>query len=220
MSLSTFFCDAECVSALHGLVPALAESPDDEKLARAQQHLDTLSYQDAQDVSGDSAIHLSRTDIMEASRAQRRQWRDASRQLADLREDIQCKEREVQELSTKMPKPLDREAQDALVDACRVKRDLCVRNGALDPATADLLFANFVKDSAGNVNVVALSRSDLSGGGAVLAMALFDALKSNKPVPVGEQGITLPYLPPGSVKPSDDDEQRLRKKLMSMINQV
>ncbi len=220
MPLLTLSCDTECISALHDFVPGLNESPDDEKLARIQQHLDTLSYQDVQDAGDQDAVHLSRPAIMEAARAQRRQWRDQGVQLANLRQDMQQKERRVQELSAMVPKPLDRDAQDALVDACRVKRDLCVRNGALDPATADLLFANFVKDAAGSVNALALSRSEHASGGAVLAMALFDALQSNKPAPIGQQGVTLPYLPPGSLKTSDEDEQRLRKKLMSMINQT
>ena len=165
-------------------------------------------------------MQMSRQEIMETARARRRQWRDQSGQLAALREDVGRKERQVQELSAALPKPLDSDALDALVDACRVNRDLCVRNGALDPATADALFALVARAADGTPNMLTLSCTGNPRGEGALALSLFEVLKNNHPVSVGEKGVALPYVPPGSTANQQQDENRLLKKLLSMTNQA
>jgi hypothetical protein len=203
---------------MHQLVPGLAPAPDEEKVPRLCQHLGTLAERDEEDAGTDGTTNLSRQQIIETARVRRRKWRADSVELAQIRQWLVEKDRQVQELSARVPKVLEPEVRDSLIEACRVQKDLCVRNGALDPATADALFAKVVKDTKGRVNTIALSRTAATSGEGILALSLFEMLKENKPVKTGEQGLTLPYAPPGSQHQQEEDEQRLRKKLLSMVN--
>ncbi len=65
-----------------------------------------------------------------------------------------------------------------LADAAAARRDLAVARGGLDPATADALLALLSGDAT-----VGLSRT---ATGRPLAVAVFDALAANRPVPLGE----------------------------------
>jgi len=72
-------------------------------------------------------------------------------------------------------------AMSALAEAAAAKRDLAVARGGIDPSVAQELFSLLVgpKDGA----AMWLSRV---GGGAPIALAVFDALARNRPVPLGE----------------------------------
>ena len=68
-----------------------------------------------------------------------------------------------------------------LADAAAARRDLAVARGGVDPATADLLLALLVDRSSPTLT---LSRT--TAAGRPLAVAVFDALAANRPVPLGE----------------------------------
>ena len=67
-----------------------------------------------------------------------------------------------------------------LTDAAAARRDLAVARGGIDPATADALLALL---TGGPAPTIGLSRT---AGGRPLAVAVFDALAHNRPVPLGE----------------------------------
>ena len=69
-----------------------------------------------------------------------------------------------------------------LTDAAVARRDLAVARGGVDPATADALLALLVDPSAAAAPVN-LART---AAGRPLAVAVFDALAANRPVPLGE----------------------------------
>jgi hypothetical protein len=66
---------------------------------------------------------------------------------------------------------------NALSDALVAKRDLAVARGGVDPSVASELFALL------SHNELLLSRSQSM---APIALAVFDALARNRPVPLGE----------------------------------
>ena len=70
-----------------------------------------------------------------------------------------------------------------LADAAAARRDLAVARGGVDPATADALLALLVGGPTADGRVVGLSRT---AAGRPLAVAVFDALAANRPVPLGE----------------------------------
>ena len=72
-------------------------------------------------------------------------------------------------------------AMSLLADAAGARRDLAVARGGVDPATADAVLALLLDDTA--APAVTLSRA---AGGRPLAVAVFDALAANRPVPLGE----------------------------------
>ena len=72
-------------------------------------------------------------------------------------------------------------AMNALAEAAAAKRDLAVARGGIDPSVAQELFALLVGPRDGAA--MWLSRV---GGGAPIALAVFDALARNRPVPLGE----------------------------------
>ena len=71
-----------------------------------------------------------------------------------------------------------------LADAAAARRDLAVARGGVDPATADALLALLSGPA------IRLSRTPT---GRPLAVAVFDALATNRPVPLGE--VTGPQSP-------------------------
>ena len=66
-----------------------------------------------------------------------------------------------------------------LHDAAAARRDLAVARGGIDPATGDALL-----DLLTGTPTIGLSRT---AGGRTLAAAVFDALSTNRPVPLGER---------------------------------
>ena len=69
-----------------------------------------------------------------------------------------------------------------LADAAAARRDLAVAGGGVDPATADALLALLTAGPDGGP--IGLSRT---AAGRPLAVAVFDALAANRPVPLGER---------------------------------
>jgi hypothetical protein len=69
-----------------------------------------------------------------------------------------------------------------LTDAATARRDLAVARGGVDPATADALLALLLASPPAGP-VIGLSRT---AAGRPLAVAVFDALAANRPVPLGE----------------------------------
>jgi hypothetical protein len=114
-------------------------------------------------------------------------------------------------------------ALGALADAAAAKRDLAVARGGIAPAVADELFAMLVRSADGALNIMALSRSpfsSLAGGqacvAAPLALAVFDALSRNQPVPLGEatQLQVLSRRIPGE----DDERIELRDRMIALAS--
>ncbi len=65
------------------------------------------------------------------------------------------------------------------IDAAAARRDLAIARGGIDPATADALLALLTATPT-----IGLSRT---ASGRPLAAAVFDALSTNRPVPLGER---------------------------------
>ena len=92
-----------------------------------------------------------------------------------------------------------------LADAAAARRDLAVARGGVDPATADALLAML---TGGPAATIGLSRT---AAGRPLAVAVFDALAANRPVPLGEatgpQSVgrlhLLARVAPGAEGPAD-----------------
>jgi hypothetical protein len=105
-------------------------------------------------------------------------------------------------------------AAAALVEAARAKRDLAVARGAITPAVADRLFARLVQSADGRVNTVTLSRQ--AEGERILALAIFDDLAENRPVPMGEMsGLqTLARILPESTAV----DAQLQQRMIAMAN--
>jgi hypothetical protein len=108
----------------------------------------------------------------------------------------------------------------ALADAAAAKRDMAVARGGVAPAVADELFALLVRSTDGSLNVMALSRTPAAAGestpSAPLALAVFDALSRNHPVPLG-QATHLQVL--SRLIPGEDDEQaELRERMIALAS--
>jgi hypothetical protein len=104
----------------------------------------------------------------------------------------------------------------ALVDAAAAKRDLAVARGAIDPAVADELFALLVRSHEGAINTtMLLSRT---AAAPPPALAVFDALCRNRPVPLGE--ITrlqvLARAVPGGE--ADDEVAQLQQRMIALAS--
>jgi hypothetical protein len=94
--------------------------------------------------------------------------------------------------------------QDALRQVVEMKRDLALSRGGVNPAVAAELFDLLVSSG----NLLTLSRSS---NGTPIAMAVFDALARNAPVPLGEStGLqVLSRVVPGDDGSVDDLRQRM-----------
>ena len=105
----------------------------------------------------------------------------------------------------------------AMIDAASAKRDLAVAGGAIAPAVADELFALLVKSSAGVVNTLCLSRTSPSSATPPLALAVFDALSRNQPVPLGEvtRLQVLSRIVPGS---GDEELAQLQQRMIALAS--
>ena len=101
----------------------------------------------------------------------------------------------------------------ALFEAVKAKRDLCVSRGALTPAVADALLARLAPDD----QLIGLSRDD--GADATLALSIFTSLAENRPVPLGErsgsQARALARAVPGETRPQG---QPLYEKMAAMAD--
>jgi hypothetical protein len=144
-------CSEETLSALHNLVPGLSDVPDEQKLEKILQFIQSAAAET---------------------------------------------EPEAANLSLTAPDPA---VSRALLEAVRVKRDLCVSRGALTPAVADVLLARLAPGD----QLIGLSRVD--GADATLALSIFSALAENRPIPIGErtgsQARALPRAVPGEDRP-------------------
>jgi hypothetical protein len=107
-------------------------------------------------------------------------------------------------------------ALTAMIDAASAKRDLAVARGAIAPAVADELFALLVQSQAGVVNTLCLSRNSMTAA-PPLALAVFDALSRNRPVPLGE--ITrlqvLSRIVPGS---AEEELAQLQQRMIALAS--
>jgi hypothetical protein len=98
-------------------------------------------------------------------------------------------------------------AINALSDAVVAKRDLAVARGGVDPSVANELFALLAHDE------LLLSRSQ---NNAPIALAVFDALARNRPVPLGEvtQLQVLSRLVPGL----DPELANLQQRMIALAS--
>jgi hypothetical protein len=174
-------CSEENLSTLHDLIPGLSDAPDEQKLEKILQFVQSLIAQGI----------ASPPDAAEPPAGQ------ADLSLAD---------------------PADSQVRQALLDAVRTKRDLCITRGALTPAVADALLARLIPQS--DSAVIGLSRHD--GLPETLALSVFTALADNRPILPGQRtgaqpsGLTaLPRAVPGEAPPAGPP---LYEKMAAMAN--
>lgn len=100
------------------------------------------------------------------------------------------RDRRIDELSllTQAKPPLEQAVLDALFDAIKTKRDLCVSRGALTPAVADSVLAALMPRAQGG-GIIGLSREANvpNEPDAKLALSVFSALADNRPVASGQR---------------------------------
>jgi hypothetical protein len=178
-------CSEENLSTLHDLIPGLCDSPDEQKLEKILQFVQSLIAQ------GVAQSVASPPEAAEPSAGQ------ADLSLAD---------------ST------DPQVRQALLDAVRTKRDLCITRGALTPAVADALLARLIP--SGDSAVINLSRQ--GGLPETLALSVFTALAENRPIVPGQRtgaqppGLTpLARAVPGEAQPAGPP---LYEKMAAMAN--
>lgn len=170
----------EILEKLKVLVPATAKAKDDEILSLVVSHLSALAAEAEAEIGTDEVASLSREDINKKASELRAANRKAAAELVKVKAENLS-------LSRAVPKKLETEVAEAMVDALTVKKELCVARGALNPATADVLFSMLVTDGK-TVNDFALSKNSGSKtDSACLALRVFKALESNKPVPLSEE---------------------------------
>ena len=103
-----------------------------------------------------------------------------------------------------------------LVDAVAARRDAAVAAGAITPAVAGELFRLLARSDAGQVRTLCLSRQPGDASASPLALAVFDAVMRNRPMPVGEvTGVqVLSRVVPGSAESFE-----LRQRMIEMGKQ-
>jgi hypothetical protein len=189
----------------------------DALLARLIDYLRGLAADDDQDAGGAPAVaSMSRAQIAQAARSRRVANRQAAAELAAASAELAQRDQRITELSARVPRPLDGEAQDALVAAINAKRQLAIARGAVTPAVADRLFAALVRPPGGKVNPIGLSRSANALGDVALGLAVFDALADNMPMPLG-QASGVQVLGRGG-DPAGDDRSRLTQRMINIAN--
>jgi len=217
-TLNTIACSPEQLTDLRGLLPDGDTCQPDALLARLIDYLRSLAADDDQDAGGlPAAASMSRAQIAQAARSRRDANRAAGVQLAAANDQLAQRDQRINELSARVPRPLDAEAQDALVAAINAKRQLAIARGAVTPAVADRLFAALVRPPGGMVNPIGLSREANAMGDVALGVAVFDALADNMPLALG-QASGVQVLGQSGGDPRDDDRCRLTQRMINIAN--
>lgn len=213
--MATLNCSEEHLSTLRALLPSGEALTADTAVGAVIQELQRLSAHAEADAGGPEVIaKMSRADVIDTAVKNRKAVKDSEQRLAvettKLRGDLA-------ELSKRVPKALDPEAEAAMVDAVRVKFDNAASRGAINPATKERLLSLLVKDKAGKVNTLALSRAANPTGNRALALELADILQDNRPVELGE-GTGLQVL--ARVAPGDEKSEGEKQKeaAVTMLN--
>lgn len=123
---------------------------------------------------------------------------------------------QVREMSAKMPKPMDPDAEALVIDSAKVKFDSLAARGAITPAVKDKLLSLLVTDGTKN-NTIALSRSSNPQGDKPLAFAIADALVDNKPVAPGT-ATGLQTLSRSVPDEGEADAEKRKKDAQDMLN--
>jgi hypothetical protein len=100
-------------------------------------------------------------------------------------------------------------ALSALEQLAIAKRDLALSRGGVDPAVAEELFNLLARPA----NLLMLSRTS---NGLPLALAVFDALARNKPVPLGE--MTGVQVLTRNIPGEDGALEDLRERMISLAS--
>lgn len=185
---------------------------------RLLSSLEARHAADIEELGGNEAVaNLSRSDISDRATQQRRSNRTVAQQLSVAQAELASTKQKVADLSARLPAALGDEAQSALLDAVKVKQQLCVAKGAVSPSVAERLYAALARTPDGKVNTLALSRAANPIGNRALALDLFDILTDNQPVAIGDRtGVqTLARIDPDSeVSP----EQRRKAAAAKLFN--
>lgn len=210
-------CSDEHMASLHKLVPGLQESPDDEKAARIVQHLHTMSAMNDDDAGGPSVVStMSRADIDKKANENRKAWKAGELRLTSENTALTTK---VTELSARVVKPLDPEAEAAIVESAETKAGNAVARGAISPACRDNLMSLLIgaKDKR---NTLTLSRAANPRGDKALALAIFDVLADNRPVELGSQTSiqTLSREVPGDKTKEEKQKETAQAALLAAAN--
>jgi hypothetical protein len=212
-------CSSEQMSALRGLLPGGATLEPDGLFDPLIEYLRDVARSDDDDAGGSAATaELTRAQIADAARRRRDETRQAALELSTLRDQLASRDRQIAELSARVPRPLDAESQEAMVAAIAAKKQMAVARGAVTPAVADRLFAALVKSPAGRVNPLCLSRSANLFGDVALGLFVFDALADNTPVPLGESSGVQLLARSIADDPTEQRRQKLTERMIQLAN--
>lgn len=102
-----------------------------------------------------------------------------------------------------------------LCDAVASRRDAAVMAGNLTPAVANELFGLLARSSSGELRTMCLSRHTTDSSTTPLALAVFDVLSRNRPVPIG-QSTGVQVL--SRVVPGSNDAAELQRKMIELAS--
>lgn len=174
-------CSQATMDHLHKMVPGLSDAPLEEKAARVAQHLHTYSMMDDADAGGPSSIGtMSRADIITTAATNRAALKAERDRLAAERVTLND---QMQTMSRQVVKPLDDEAESAVVEALDTKLSMCMSRGAIDNTTGKQLKSLLIGEP-GKRNLLSMSRAANPTGDKSFASALLDVLGNNKPLTV------------------------------------
>jgi hypothetical protein len=216
--VNTIACSSEQLDAVRRLIPGADDCQGDDLLSRLIEYLQSLAADDESEAGGAPAVaSMSRTEIAKMARSRRGADRLAAEKLTALQEQLADRDQRIAELSARVPRPLDAEAQDAMISAIDAKKQLAIARGAITPAVADRLFAALVRSPAGKVNPIGLSRPANAVGDVAIGLAVFDALADNVPMRLGESS-GVQVLSRSGADPRDDQRDRLTQRMIDIAN--
>lgn len=143
-------------------------------------HLEKMSMDDDTDAGGAMSIAaLSRAEIIDKASLNRK----AAFEKAKL---LESKSAEMVSLSKQLPKALDPDVKDTLLDAVKIKSQFVIGKGALSPAVAEAFVKRLTSTD------YALSKTSGVKDGPCLVIDLLNILADNHPMKIGaETGIQV-----------------------------
>ena len=213
-------CSAANHAEMCSMAPNLAGAPVQEIVPRVTQHMATV-HGHLMKLSGipmEKAQRMSMSELMTAYEARHAETEKITADYGKVSEQLIAKDRQLQEMSGKIVKPLDDDTRAAIGEAVRTKASLCVARGALTPTVANSLIA-WAIGSDSNPNELMMSRA-AAGAGAnkAAALELFDRLMDNKPVELQEMsGAQVGHRNvPGAEAPSE--KEKVTAMMIDMAN--
>lgn len=194
------------IAASRGSVPATVlqlAAPRSEPMIDLKKLRTTLAAADS--LSDEAVIALAETKIGESAATATKLTvaendlklsRDA---LKTAKEKADASDAKVLELSRNAPKPPDEDTLMLMSDSFNTEREAALAGGGISPDTAKEL--QKLLESDGKPNTLALSR--LPGSPQPMAKRIWQILRNNKPVPIGEK---TKFQTLSRQNPNDDSE--------------